>query len=65
MWRVFFKRFGVIVVATEDFDGSVRIRFAKRTLFGRLQCKAIVRSINLNDNETCSGARYVARWKAL
>ena len=65
MWRKFFKRFGAIVVATEDFDGEVRYRFAKISpVSGTLRCRGVCMYwAVLNDDGTCSGsARYVARW---
>jgi hypothetical protein len=66
MWRKFFKIFGATVVMTEDYDGVIRIRFAKKTPFG-LRCGSIYDhlSVELNPDGSCSGKCYVKRWAKL
>jgi len=63
MWRCFFKRFGAIVVCTEDFDGEIRYRFARRTPLG-LRCNALTFGLKvlLNEDGTTSGSCYVVKW---
>ena len=66
MWRKFFKLFGATVVMTEDYDGDIRIRFAKNTPLG-LRCRGVCKplSVELNHDGSCSGKSYVKRWVRL
>lgn len=68
MWRRLFRIFGAKIVATEDCDGEVRIRFVYSTPYGP-KCRAICYSdglcVTLNSDGTCSGKSYVERWSRL
>lgn len=65
MWRKLFKIFGARVCATQDFDGEVRYRFIKWSVFGERRCRAIVGWVTLNGNGTCSGKSYIRTWKEI
>lgn len=62
MWRRLFKPFGADVVMTVDYDGEVRIRFAKYIGNGRYMCKGIYSPLLLCPGGRVEGRTYVKTW---
>ena len=57
------KLTGGFVVYTEDFDGEIRVRIAKKLPSGDVMCRSILRrDCVLLDDGTVENHGYVERW---